>query len=318
MLTFLPANMGQFCRRKVPYLNRIGMGVGPVGDYLAILHIGNHWRFNGNMILLCIMLRVALSLSWNLYLVFAREWKPLKIVLFRLSVDLTSGGSLQLEQTGINCYYVHNYGQCIGLYRDVWIAAIAWSRTSLATQTAAVIWRVCFSAATCTLSHTTCHLYVDVALFYYDVTRNYVLWTEGVSEINYWIELNWILVIHRRFNGITLATDWWFNGNTLAPLWWLNGNTLATHWRFNGNSLEIKWPHIGNSLAIQWQLVGDYMATHWQLIGDSMATRWRLPGNTLTNHWRFNGISLVIQWKHIGNSSAFNWQRIGNSLAIQW
>ena len=42
-----------------------------------------------------------------------------------------------------------------------------------------------FSAATCTLSHTTCHLYVDVALFYYDVTHNYVLWTEGVSEINY-------------------------------------------------------------------------------------------------------------------------------------
>ena len=35
MLMFLPANMGQFCRRKVPYLNRIGMGVGPVGDYLA-------------------------------------------------------------------------------------------------------------------------------------------------------------------------------------------------------------------------------------------------------------------------------------------
>ena len=78
-------------------------------------------------------------------------------------MDLTSGGSLQLEQTGINCYYIHNYGQCIG----------GSNLTCL------------FSAATCTLSHTTCHLYVDVALFYYDVTRNYVLWTEGVSEINY-------------------------------------------------------------------------------------------------------------------------------------
>ena len=35
------------------------------------------------------------------------------------------------------------------------------------------------------LSHTCCHLYVAFAFFYYDVTyRNYVLWTEGVSEIN--------------------------------------------------------------------------------------------------------------------------------------
>ena len=33
-----------------------------------------------------------------------RERKPLKIVLFGISVDLKSGGSLQLEQTGINCY----------------------------------------------------------------------------------------------------------------------------------------------------------------------------------------------------------------------
>ena len=44
-----------------------------------------------------------------------------------------------------------------------------------------------FSAATCTLSHTTSQLYVDVALFYYAVTYNYVLWTKGVSEINYLI-----------------------------------------------------------------------------------------------------------------------------------
>ena len=35
------------------------------------------------------------------------------------------------------------------------------------------------------LSHTSCHLYVAFAFFYYAVTYNYVLWTEGVSEINY-------------------------------------------------------------------------------------------------------------------------------------
>ena len=35
------------------------------------------------------------------------------------------------------------------------------------------------------LSHTCCHLYVAFAFFYYAVTyHNYVLWTEGVSEIN--------------------------------------------------------------------------------------------------------------------------------------
>ena len=72
-----------------------------------------------------------------------------KIVLFRPSVDLTSGGSLQLEQTGINCYisttllYFHNAG------------------------------------------HTSYLLYVVFAFFYYAVTYNYVLWAEGVSEINY-------------------------------------------------------------------------------------------------------------------------------------
>ena len=35
------------------------------------------------------------------------------------------------------------------------------------------------------LSHTSYHLYVAFAFFYYAVTYNYVLWTEGVSEINY-------------------------------------------------------------------------------------------------------------------------------------
>ena len=54
--------------------------------------------------LLYIMLWVALPLSENLYLFFIRELKPLKIVLFGISVDLTSGGSLQIEQTGTNCY----------------------------------------------------------------------------------------------------------------------------------------------------------------------------------------------------------------------
>ena len=49
------------------------------------------------------MLCVALPLSGNLYLVFTRDEKPLKIVLFRLSVDLASGGNIQLEKTGINC-----------------------------------------------------------------------------------------------------------------------------------------------------------------------------------------------------------------------
>ena len=35
------------------------------------------------------------------------------------------------------------------------------------------------------LSHTCCNLYVAFAFFYYSVTyHNYVLWTEGVSEIN--------------------------------------------------------------------------------------------------------------------------------------
>ena len=33
------------------------------------------------------------------------------------------------------------------------------------------------------LSHTSCHLYVAFAFFYYAVTYNDVLWTEGVSEI---------------------------------------------------------------------------------------------------------------------------------------
>ena len=33
-------------------------------------------------------------------------------------------------------------------------------------------------------SHTSCHLYVAFAFFYYAVTYNYVTWTEGVSEIN--------------------------------------------------------------------------------------------------------------------------------------
>ena len=63
-------------------------------------------------------------------------------------MDLTSGGSLQLEQSGINCYMP----QCWPGYR---------------------------------ISHTSCHLYVDFAFFYYAVIYNYVLWTEGVSEINY-------------------------------------------------------------------------------------------------------------------------------------
>ena len=44
--------------------------------------------------LLYIMLRVALPLSGKLYLFFTRELTPLKIVLFEISVDLTSGVSI--------------------------------------------------------------------------------------------------------------------------------------------------------------------------------------------------------------------------------
>ena len=95
-------------------------------------------------------------------------------------MDLTSGGSLQLEQTGINSYYVHNYDQGIGLYRCDRVIQNESSDSNGGSNMTCL-----FSAATCTLSHTTCHLYVDVALFFYDVTHNYVLWTEGVSEINY-------------------------------------------------------------------------------------------------------------------------------------
>ena len=40
---------------------------------------------------------------------YLQEWNPLKIVLFRFSVDLTYGGSFQLQQTGI-----HNAGQDVG------------------------------------------------------------------------------------------------------------------------------------------------------------------------------------------------------------
>ena len=79
-------------------------------------------------------------------------------------MDLTSGGSLQLEQTGKTVIMSQNESSDPN------------------------VGNMClFSAATCTLSHTTCHLYVDVALFCYAVTYNYVLWTEGVSEINYCI-----------------------------------------------------------------------------------------------------------------------------------
>ena len=35
------------------------------------------------------------------------------------------------------------------------------------------------------ISHTSCHVYVAFAFFYYATTYNYVIWTEGVSEINY-------------------------------------------------------------------------------------------------------------------------------------
>ena len=35
------------------------------------------------------------------------------------------------------------------------------------------------------LSYTSCHLYVAFAFFYCVVTYDYVIWTEGVSEINY-------------------------------------------------------------------------------------------------------------------------------------
>ena len=35
------------------------------------------------------------------------------------------------------------------------------------------------------LSYTSCHLYVAFACFYCVVTCYYVIWTEGVSEINY-------------------------------------------------------------------------------------------------------------------------------------
>ena len=35
------------------------------------------------------------------------------------------------------------------------------------------------------LSYTSCHLYVAFACFYCVVTYYYVIWTEGVSEINY-------------------------------------------------------------------------------------------------------------------------------------
>ena len=58
-------------------------------------------------------------------------------------MHLTSGGSLQLEPTGISCYMSNR------------------------------------------LSYTSCHLYVAFACFYCVVTYYYVIWTEGVSEINY-------------------------------------------------------------------------------------------------------------------------------------
>ena len=75
-------------------------------------------------------------------------------------MDLTSGESLQLEQTGINCY--------------------------ISTMLARV------------LSHTSCHSYVAFAFFYYAVTYmyNYLLWTEGVSEINYRIEKKKLKIIY--------------------------------------------------------------------------------------------------------------------------
>ena len=44
---------------------------------------------------------------------FYKRVKASQIILFRLYVHLTSGGSLQLEPTGINIY-VHNAGQGIG------------------------------------------------------------------------------------------------------------------------------------------------------------------------------------------------------------
>ena len=66
-------------------------------------------------------------------------------------MHLTSGGSLSIRANWNNLLYVHNAGQ--GIYNR--------------------------------LSHTSCHLYVAFAFFYYVVTYNYVIWTEGVSEINY-------------------------------------------------------------------------------------------------------------------------------------
>ena len=53
------------------------------------------------------------ALVRKLVFVFYKRVKASQILLFRLYVHLTSGGSLQLEPTGINIY-VHNAGQGIG------------------------------------------------------------------------------------------------------------------------------------------------------------------------------------------------------------
>ena len=82
-------------------------------------------------------------------------------------MDLTSGGSLQLEQTEINCYYVHNYGQGRP-YRPLSRRLDRCDRViqnESSDSNGGSNMTCLFSAATCTLSHTTCHLYVDVALF---------------------------------------------------------------------------------------------------------------------------------------------------------
>ena len=79
---------------------------------------------------------------------FLQESKSLSKFSCSAIVHMTSGGSLQLEPTGINCYM---------------------STTRPGYR----------------LSHTSCHLYVAFAFFYYAVTYNYVILADGVSEINY-------------------------------------------------------------------------------------------------------------------------------------
>ena len=105
MLTFFPASMGQFCRRKVPYLNKIGMGVGPVGDYLA-----TYWQHIGDSMATCIAAHNVMSCPAlhvrKLVFGFNKRVKASQHCIVQAICGSDIDGGFQLEQTGINCYTI--------------------------------------------------------------------------------------------------------------------------------------------------------------------------------------------------------------------